>query len=380
MTREFDPRSMNGQQDEIIPPNEITTDIDDALEEIEPIVDELSKDISGVGQKAAERYLLRYEYGIATNELASEFDVTPQTISNQVSTVRAKVLKYPRLARIVGTLRGHRADISQPDLDDGQTWEGEAMLNGEPVQYLAEFKAGNTGRPYSWCYSCESRYEQDARVYHLYEDYLIDAIHGVFLKRLMRSVSFVSWNRPPMGSDYQYVAYPLPNLEIPNSRDGSLLDAAEYHWAYDTKNHFERLISGESEKSDLAYRAEHGDTPLKGSAYYARNDVLSDRIRRCDTSEEAIEDYAETVHIRNNIERLLRTYPLDAPYDLPYETVTQLWNGQPSDRDRYDLTAIINKQQLYALGTHAHGRHLGRDVRVNGNKHTVDMPTWTEEY
>lgn len=102
---------------------------------------------------------------------AKEFNVTQQTISNRVSTVRAKVLEYPRLARIVGTLRGHRADLSQPDLDDGQTWEGETKLKREPIQYRAEFKAGNAGLPYTWCYSCESEYKQDTRIYHLYEDY-----------------------------------------------------------------------------------------------------------------------------------------------------------------------------------------------------------------
>lgn len=379
MAVQFDPKSMNGPMEEIIPSNEVTVDIYDALDELEPVVKELSKDISGIGQKAAERYLLRYEYGMATDDLANEFGVTAQTISNQVSTVRTKVLKYPRLARVIGTLRAHRADLSQPNIDNGHSWEGEATLHGEPVQYRAEFKAGTPGRSYSWCYSCESRYERDTEVHHLFEDYLIDAIHGVFLKRITRGFSFKSWKRPPIVDDYRYVSYALPNLDVPNNRNGTLLDAAEYYWAYDTKNYFDAIVSGEAQKGDLEGRAEHDDTPLKGTAYYARDDVLSYRMRNCNDCAETIRDYTETVHIRNNIERLLRMYPLDAPFDLPYETVTLLWNGQPSDDDRYDFPQIINKQQLYKLTHHAGGRHRGRDVRVNGNKHSLTMPVWPRD-
>ena len=377
MEIQFDPKGVNQPIDEIVPDNDITTDLDDALEEIKPVVGELSKDVSGIGQKAAERYLLRYEYGMATNELASEFDVAPQTVSNQISGVRKKVLKYPRLTRIIGTLRSHRANLSKPDLDDGRNWSGEVKLKGEKIQYSVEFKSGAPGRTYSWCYSCESRYEHDTRAYHLFEDYIIDAIHGTFLKRLMWGVSFSSWNRPVMGDKYEYTAYPLPNLEIPNNRNGSLIDAAEYHWSFDTRNHFESFVTNERKKGDLESRAEHGERPPKGSAYYAQDDVLLDRIRNGEDPAEAIEDYAETVHIRNNIERLLRMYPLDAPYDLPFETVTQLWNGQPSDHDQYYLTQDVNQQPLYALTTQAKSRHVGRDVRVNGNKHTVKMPMWT---
>jgi|GEM_PF-2797505 len=376
MRKEFDPRSMSGEMGDIIATNDITVDIDDALEEIEPVVDELSEDISGVGQKAAERYLLRYEYGVATNELASEFDVSPQTISNQVSAVRAKVLKYPRLARIIGTLRAHRADLSQPDYEDGHTWEGEAHLSGEAIEYRVEFKSGSAGRPYSWCYSCESRYEEDGKRFHLFEDYLVDAIHGVFLKRLIPAFSRKSWHRPPRVREYNFNSYALPNAEISNNRNGTLLDAVEYHWSYDTKNQFENLVTGNTQWNDMVVRAEHDEDPLPGSAHYAQEDVLSERIRNCDSPSAAIEEYSETVHIRNNIERLMRIYPLDAPFDLPYETVTQLWNGQPCDRPDHENTWLVAKQDLYALAKNAYGRHSGRDVRVKGNKHDISFAIW----
>lgn len=372
----IDSWSISNSLDSMGSSNLASIGIDDVLDEIEPAVDGLAKDISGVGQKAAERYLLRYEYGIATNELASEFDVTSQTISNQISGVRTKILKYPRLARIVGTLRAHRAELSQPDFNDGHIGKGNTKLDREQIEYAVEFKTGTPGRPYSWCYRCESRYEQGARVHHLFQDYLVDAIHGVFLKRLLWGFSRKSWNRPPMGHEYKYVVYPLPNVDVPNNRSGSLLDAVEYHWAHETKNKIGPLIGNESQKRDLESLTEHGKTPMKGSAHYAQEDVLSHRIRHCESPLEAIEDYNETVHIRNNIERLLRMYPFDDPFDLPYETVTQLWNSQPNIRSEYNMTRSVEKQALYHLVDSAKCRYRGRDVYLFGKDHRIEMPNW----
>lgn len=376
MMTEFDPRCVSKELDEIIPPNENSISIDDALSEMKPIVDEISSDVSGVGKTAAKRYLLRYEYGIAPSTIADEFGVTSQTVSNQVSAVRTKVLRYPRLARVIGTLRAHRAGLSQPEIDDGQTWEGEVSLHGEPIQYHAEFKSGTAGRPYSWCYSCESRYERDTRYYHLFEDYLIDAVQGVFLKRLLWGFSRKSWNRPPQTDQYRYTVYPLPNLEIPNSRDGSLFDAAEYQWAYDTNNYFEPLITEEPKKSDLEIRAEDGEMPIKGSAYYAQDDVLSHRIRNSEDCNEAINDYNEAVYVRNNIEQLLRMYPFYTPFELPYETFSQVWNGQPSSDARYDSTHMVDKKCLHRMVSQAESYYRGRNIRFIENENINEMPMW----
>jgi len=373
------PKGVNAPIEEIIPEREEDVHLDGALDEIKPVVEELSEDVSGIGQKAAERYLLRYEYGMATSELAEEFDVASTTISNQVSTVRTKVLKFPRLARTVGTLRAHRSGLNQPDIEDGETWEGEVTLDDETIQYNAEFKSRNPGRPYSWCYLCESQYEFDTRIYHLFQDFLIDAVYGVFLKRSMWGFSRKSWKRPAMSDKYEYTVYPLPNAEIPNSRDGSLLDAAESHWAYGIKERLGPLVTKGPIEGDLETRAEHGDTAIKKSGYYARSDVLADRLSRSREPEKEIGDYTETVHIRNNIERLFRTYPFESPFDLPAETVTQVWNGQPTDRVSHDNTWLISKQPLYNLTTTATSRHRGRDVYVNGNMQSVKIPLWREK-
>ncbi|KAB1193467.1 hypothetical protein GJR96_08420 [Haloferax sp. MBLA0076] len=376
MDEKFDPRSMTGALDEIIPPNETTIGSKAALKEMEPVVDSISEDISGIGRKAAQRYLLRYEYGMSTNELASEFDVTPQTISNQVSEVRVKVLKYPRLASVIGTLRAHRSGLSEPDIEDGHTWDGETTLQGVPIEYSCQFRTGSASRPYSWAYLCESRYRDDDTIYHLFVDYLIDAIHGVFLKRLRMGISKKSWERPPITEKHTYCAYPLPNLEIPNNRNGTLLDAAEYHWAYDTKNYFETRVTEGVEKGDLEYSAEDGNTGLGRSAYLTRDDVLSHRIRNCRDPEEAIEEYAEAVFVRNNLERLCLTYPFSNPFDLEYETITQVWNGQPSRLDNYEFTGKFDKEKMYDITINMRSRYLGRDVRAPTKRNSVDMPTW----
>lgn len=372
----YDPRSMSSPMGEIIPPNEETIKINDALKEIQPAVVALSDDISGIGKKAAQRYILRYEYGISTGKLANEFNITPQTISNQVSGVRAKILKYPRLAHIIGTLRAHRTDLSVPDIDDGHTWTGERTLHGESVEYSCEFQKGSASRPYSWAYLCESRYERDSTVYHLFLDYIIDAIHGVFLKRQTIGVSKKSWERPPIVDKYDYIAYPLPNLEVPNERSGSLLDAVEYHWAWDTKNMLESRIQNEFE-TELDEYAETGDVPWE-RPYLARDDVLSHKIRNCRESKEAIKDYREAVFVRNNLERLCLTYPFKNPYDLEYETITHLWNGQPAESDNYNRTSRFDKADMYGLTNSMTSRYQGRDVRVPNKRGSVDMPAWDQ--
>lgn len=379
MESDFELRGLNQPQEEIIPRNRTSISIDRAIEESAPVVNELSKDISGIGQKAAERYLLRYEYGMATGNLASEFGVTPQTISNQVSEVRSKVLKYPRHARNIGNLRSRRAGLSKPDLDRGQLCKGEVDLKGETLRYDVEYEPGSVGDTYDWIFSSEVQYESDSIISHLFVDYIIDSVHGVMLKRVMRATSLPSWKQPPLGEKYSYKIYPLPNLDVPNDRDGTLLDGVEYNLTYDIKNYFERIVDGEINESDLARRAKSGDDPLKESAYYARDDVLTDRIRACCSPSGPIQDYKKTNHIRRNLERIMRMYPYTRPFDLPAETVTLLWNGQPSGHGASHSTHNIDKQALYDISTRVSGRYREKSIRQSKPKQSVDTPRWLTE-
>lgn len=368
MSIEFDPESSSTWGSGELPAVPVETELRDALAEIRPVVAELSADISGVGRKAAERYLLRYQYGFSPSELAEAFDVAPQTVSTQISGVREKVLKYPRLARIIGTLRSHRAALQQPEWADGATSSGRVPLNDEQVEYTLTYKNGSVGRPYSWQYNVTATYQRDDCEYHLNRAYLVDEIHGVLLKRMHRSVSLVSWTQPRHMYEYNYDIFPLPNVEVP-TEDGTLLAAVEHHTAHDIKTKFERLIAGVNDWEDLEEEIREG-APQHRPPSITRQDVLLDRIRRCQ-GETPVEEYTELRHIRQNLERIMRTYPLNSPWDLPPETITQLWNGHPTNREDHTDFWLLNKQDLYDLVDTVRSRHNGRDFYLT-DKDTVE--------
>lgn len=387
MPIKFDLKCVQNDLDDIIPVRKDPFNPENALKEMEPAVRQLSEDISGVGPKAAERYLLQYEYRMGTKEIADRFGVSQSTVSNQISSVRSMVLKYPRLARVIGTFRAHRAEISLPDITDGKRWEGDTELEGETIDYRVVYTKGNAGRSYSWSYACASRYEGDnGWIHHLFADYMIDSVHGVFLARTMRGVSHRSWNRPPISSSYDYTVYPLPNAAVLNERNGTLIDAVEYHLTYDTKNHFESLITGENVGGDviqeldgelpLLERAKDGEEPSKGSGYWGRYDVLCNHVRNHQRTNECIKNHSDVRHIRVNLERLMRLYPFEAPLDLPAETVTQLWNGQPSERAKHYLTSAIDKRALWQVSHTANSSTRAGDIYRRRRGYSIDMPVW----
>ena len=354
----FDPASVEVSDNCKFPETPIDNNLDDALAEIDPIIEELTEDISGIGPKAAKRYLLRSEYGYTVKEMSDVFGVTPQTVSNQVKSVREQIAKYPRLARIIGTLRAQRADLHRPDLKDGATSEGSFDVLGDSVDYLLTYKKGNVGRPFSWQYDITSTYQIDDCQYHLNTAYIVDAIYGVLLKRTHLSVSLISWSQPSRMYKYDYEIYPLPNAEVPTT-DGTLLEATELHTAYDIKTILGALIEGIRDWDDLVgmtkRKQAHHDSPS-----LARKEVLINRIRQCQNGS-PVEDYTEAVHIRRNLERIMRNYPMLSPWDLPYETITEIWDGYPADNEDHTKLWLLDKQYFYAITADIESRHKHRD-------------------
>lgn len=370
---DFDPKDPNKPLQEIIPQRKQPAEYQEILEEIDPIVKELSADISGIGPKAAERYLLRFEYGIATQEIANRENISPQTVSSQVSKVRSKVLKFPRLARILGSLRSHRANLERPEIESGQSWSGQITLHDVELEYDLEYTLGNPGRSYTWKFDVEITFENEDTIYHLFADYLINGVSGVFLKRTQRGISLQSWNKPPLTEKYKYSTYPLPNVEVPNLGDGSLLSAVEYHLPFDVKNDFSWLIERDEGWADLEKMA-HSANPKTLGAHYSDSDQLIYRIKT--GTEEFLTEFTRTRHIRNNLERLMRLYPFKRPYDLPDETFTQLWNGQPATGFKLNSLAQLSKQQIYGIAHDVDSHHRGRDVRTGAKTHAINTNLW----
>lgn len=317
----FEPRNVDAPIGEIIP--ESTTDIDfgAAKDECVDIVEELSADVSGIGPKAAERYLLRYEYGFNTKTLAEKYGVTSPAITKHTRSVREMVLKYPTLAQTVGQFRAERADLTYPIVDDHPFWEGQLETESTEVEAQVGFYPGYFSVPYSWMFTLSAEAQQGDMVRHLMMYYIVDADSGVLLKRSLKGVSHTSWRRTPhFQREWRYTVYPLPHPKIP-SKDGTLKNAVEHHVTSDVKKVFD-----EFDWQVLEMYVKSKTDVERPSASFSLPNVLLDRIRQ-ENSIDAIYDYSEEMHIRNNVEHLLRLYPLTVPSQIPLRTVALLWNG-----------------------------------------------------
>lgn len=292
-----------------------------AQDECRDVVDELSADVSGIGPKAAERYLLRYEFGFSTKTLAEKYGVTSPAITKHTRSVRERVLKYPTLAQIVGQFRSKKADLKDPIVDENLLWEGQFETKSEKVDAHVRFHPGDFSVPYSWMYSLVAKTTEEEMVRHLMVYYIVDSELGVFIKRSLKGVSHSSWRRTPhFQNNWEYTVYPLPNPKIPN-KDGTLIDAIEHHATYDMAKAFDLF-----DWRILKMYAKSNTNVERPSASLSLPDVLLDRVRQ-ENSLDAVHDYSHEIHIRNNIEHLLRLYPLISPIQIPLETVKQIWNG-----------------------------------------------------
>ena len=328
----FEPKNLGSPLEEIIPNSNADVDFTTAKSECEAAVDDLTADVSGIGPKAAERYLLRYEYGFNTKTLAEEYGVTSPAITKQTQSVREKVLHYPALAQIVGRFRAERADLTEPIVDEHPLWEGQIETESAEVDAKVGFHQGDFSVPYSWMFTFTGESQEGDTIRHLLVDYIIDADCGVFLKRSLKGVSHTSWKRTPhFQRERRYTVYPLPNPNLPNE-EGTLIDAVEHHVAYDATSAFD-----EFDWQILEMYAKSNTDVENPSAGLSLPKVLLDRIRQ-ENSIDSVFDYSNEIHVRNNVEHLLRLYPLEQPSQLPLETAKLLWNGSLTQPQSMETT------------------------------------------
>lgn len=328
----FEPKNVGSPLEEIIPNPDRDIDFATAQSECEAAVDDLTADVSGIGPTAAERYLLRYEYGFNTKTLAELYGVTSPAITKQTQSVREKVLRYPSLAQVIGHFRAERAGLKDPIIDEHPLWEGQIETESAEVDAQIGFHQGDYAVPYSWMFTITGESQDGDTIRHLLVDYIIDAQSGVFLKRSLKGVSHSSWKRTPhFQNERRYTVYPLPHPNIP-IKDGTLINAVEHHVTYDVRQAFD-----EFDWQMLEMYAKSNTDVKRPSAGLSLPNVLLDRIRQ-ENSIEPVFEFTNETHTRNNVERLLRLYPLENPTQIPIETAKLLWNGSLTQPQTMDTT------------------------------------------
>lgn len=304
---------------------EFEVDIESARQECGPTAEKMAEITTGYGKTAVERYLLRFEYGIDSSQIAEADDVSRSTISKQTMGVRRKLLRQPMLARIVGQLRVSRTELKRPDITDTTIYAGQTIKAGEKIDVKITFHYGDTSSTYSWKYRLEARSEENEYRKHLIVNYLMDAEYGVLLKRRMGGISFGFDSQiPTYQNKRQYSVYTLPHTYF--LQNGAALGRSlEYLATYDLEvaytGHFWDTL-----KSKLESDSQKPDR----SPAYANKNILLDRIKLT-PSTDSIQDYAQEKHLRDNLEHILRVYPLETVDDLPNKTIDMLWNGSTEE-------------------------------------------------
>jgi hypothetical protein len=318
---EFRLRDIHHPSEHIIPETSYEIDMETAHQECKDTAEKLAEKTSGFGEIPAERYLLRFEYGFSGKELKEASNVSLSTISKQTMGLRREILKFPTLSRIIGRFRSSRVDLTQPDLQDTELFNSEITLDGNQIDVTVTYHSGEPGRPYSWKYRLEARSKGDETAKSLLVDYLVDAEYGVLLKRRLRGVSHSLSSREPHCQDKrQYIVYPLPNPKVPR-QDNTLMEAVEYHAAYDLD-----LVYNHIPWDLLESKLDTEPYTKARSPAYSEDETLLDRLKLT-VSTDPINEYAQEQHLRDNLEHLLRVYPLEELSELPSETIDVLWNG-----------------------------------------------------
>lgn len=339
----FEPKRFDQPVEEIVPQQTPDLDINRARDECSEAVAKLSADVDGIGPKAAERYLLRFEFGVSTDTLTEHYGIAKSTLSNQVNQVHRTILRYPSLARVRGQFRANRAGLSRPASTDRTLWEDELNLHSQQVFVTVDFQPGDFSTPYSWLVDLRADLMLDERSRRLRCNYFIDEEYGVLLKRILRGVSTEAKERTYRYERLRTIEiYPLPHPSF-QTTDGTLLDALQYHVSYDITRGFEDAAWNSIEK-----RIQFG---VHNSGFRPRPEhALPESMSGEQSTRERLERYTKEVHRRDNLEHVLRLYPLTRIENIPRETVDQIWNGTLTDE--YLDTILRTSEPQYNPGSH----------------------------
>lgn len=318
---EFRLRNLGAPSESVVSENYAEPDIESARQECESTVQELAEMTSGYGELPAERYLLRFEYGFNGKQLEDAFDVSISTISKQTIGMRRQILRFPALSRIVGQFRTERAGLERPEPSDSPLLDDEVDLGAETANIKLTLHHGDPSCTYSWKYRLQSVVQEEEFEKHLLIDYLVDAEYGVLLKRRLRGISQSLDSREPYYENKrQYSVYALPHTAL-SLKDGSVMYALEYMAPYDLDTGL-KVGSWDSLKSKMTnIRYESPRSPA-----YSENKTLLDRLKLT-VSTNPISEYSQEKHLRDNLEHLLRVYPLEDQNELPSNTIDSIWNG-----------------------------------------------------
>lgn len=341
---EFEPKRLELPPEEIVPELSLDLAFEDAQEECSNVIERLPSDISGIGPKAVERYLLRTEFGFDTAELTAAFGVTQSTLSKQTNQVHRKVLKYPFLARVISEIRSDRASASPPESMDRTLWEGGLEISSETVHTVVNYSLGDISSPYSWKVSLRADCEIDDQTRHFRSDYLVDAEYGVLLKRSLKGISDADWGGKQHFQQMRtYRVYPLPHPEIATT-DGSLVESLQYHVSRDIKSAFTQTDWKSIERRIRL--AEAGDLV---ESHFAEQG-LSETIHGGVSLHWQIDEYTKETRRQDNLEHLLRQYPLTRVNKIPANTIELIWNGPIVGVEDFIQEITRTSQVMYEPG------------------------------
>lgn len=344
---DFHPTRFDRPVDDILPDRTPDIAIETAQHECGKTVGRLTSDVSGIGPKAAERYLLRTEYGFGSETLTQYFDIAPSTLSNQVNQVHRKILRFPQLARILGQFRSKRTGLTEPESSERTLWEGTLDLHSREIYAAVDYRPGGpTTTPYSWKIDLTADLPLNDTTRRLRYSYLVDELHGVVLKRILKGIS-----NDNQYAQFQYQKlrtleiFPLPHPLIPNE-DGTLLSALAHHVSYDIIRGFENSDWSSIEKM-INFDG------VRDSSYQSLpTDALPETVTGKRTTGEQLRKYTEEVHRRTNLEHLLLTYPFTRIEHIPRETIEVLWIGPIATGEDHLDAFLQTTEPKYYPGSH----------------------------
>jgi len=344
---DFKPKRFDRPVDDILPDRTPNIDIETAQHESGKTVVQLSSNVSGIGPKAAERYLLRTEYGFSTETLTEYYGIALSTLSNQVNQVHRKILRFPQLARVLGQFRTKRTGLTKPTSPERTLWEGTLDLHSREIYAAVDYRPGGpTTTPYSWKIDLTADLPLNDTTRRLRYSYLIDEVHGVVLKRILKGIA-----NDNQHTQFQYQKLrtleilPLPHPLMPDE-DGPLLTALAHHVSHDIKRGFENS-DWSSIKKMITVEG------VRDSSYqHLPKDALPENVTSERTSGEQLRKYTEEVHRRTNLEHLLRVYPFTRIENIPRETIEVLWNGPIANDEDYLDAILQTSEPKYYPGSH----------------------------
>ena len=289
---------------------------------------------NGVGRTAARRYLLSYELGKAPEEISDLEGVSTKTIKNQTGRVKNRVLDSPDLAKAAAHFRSSRAELTNPELPAEFKLSDTIEISRGELTVEVSYSDGAPDTFYTWCYCGETTWSEGDCEYTLKIDFKINEPLGVLLKQTRRGVKKSEWNRPPAYSEHvDYDVYPLPHERFPSGPNGSHFEGIANHLLWDVKN---------IPFTDAKYQNEGTVEPVgAGTGHWLPGSVATNEIRNqaqtpqvsaADTysniqhlinlgaDESVIEEFTKIKIKLRLYEKILGTYPLNYPTEVPDET------------------------------------------------------------